>query len=103
MVLCNSDISGLYFIIVIIVPPLFHSVETFGLTTVLLCSLGVVISCCSVRGDAGRSQTGSAIINIVSVTVADQGVYTCVADNGQGREESRIQVTGLFDPSLTFT
>lgn len=42
---------------------------------------------------APRPQPGSAVLNIVSVTYADQGVYTCVADNGQGRMEERIQVT----------
>ncbi len=35
---------------------------------------------------------GSAVLEIGSVTDADQGTYVCVADNGQGRTEGVIQL-----------
>ena len=49
------------------------------------------------------AQRGSATINIASVTVRDQGMYVCVADNGQGPVEGRIQVTGKHITIIAIT
>ena len=44
-----------------------------------------------------RQERGSAVLEIASVTQQHQGVYVCVANNGLGRTEGRMQLISMYN------